>query len=68
LTTTRSTFRRVFEATVATLDRAELRRAAQASAMVLTKVSAAAAQQCQAELPEAMARYVTDALKDGECS
>ncbi len=54
------------ESTVAGLDRAELRRAAQASATVLTQVSAAAARRCPAELPAAMARYVTDALKGGE--
>jgi predicted nucleotidyltransferase len=50
------------ESTVAGLDRADLRRAARASATVLTQVSAAAAQRCPAELPSAMARYVTDAL------
>jgi hypothetical protein len=50
------------ESTVAGLDRADLRRAAQASATVLTRVSTAAAQRCRAELPSAMARYVTRAL------
>jgi hypothetical protein len=50
------------ESTVARLDRADLRRAAQASATVLTQVSVAAAQRCPAELPTAMARYVTRAL------
>jgi len=54
------------ESTVAGLDRAELRRAAQASATVLTRVSAAATQRCPAELPTAMARYVTGALEGGE--
>ena len=54
------------EATVAGLDLAELRRAAQASARVLTQVSAAAAQRHPAELPAAMARYVTNALEGGE--
>jgi hypothetical protein len=54
------------ESTVAGLDPAELRRAAQASATVLTQVSAAAAQRCRAELPAAMARYVTAALAGGE--
>jgi hypothetical protein len=50
------------ESTVAGLDAADLRRAAQASAAVLTQASAAAAQRCPAELPSAMARYVTRAL------
>ena len=50
------------ESTVAGLDHADLRRAAQASATVLTHVSAAAAQRWPAELPSAMARYVTRAL------
>jgi RimJ/RimL family protein N-acetyltransferase len=50
------------ESTVARLDRADLRRAAQASATVLTQVSAAAAQRYPAELPSAMARYVTHVL------
>jgi hypothetical protein len=48
--------------TVAGLDRADLRRAAQASAAVLTQVSAAAARRCPADLPTAMAGYVTRAL------
>jgi len=50
------------ESTVAGLDHADLRRAAQASVSVLTQVSAAAAQRCPAELPAAMADYVTRAL------
>jgi hypothetical protein len=50
------------ESTVAGLDTADLRRAAQASATVLTRVSAAAARRCPAELPSPMARYVTGAL------
>jgi hypothetical protein len=50
------------DATVAILDAADLRRAAAASAAVLTQVSAAAAERCPAELPSAMARYVTAAL------
>jgi hypothetical protein len=50
------------ESTVAGLDPADLRRAAQASASVLTRVSAAAARRCPAELPSPMARYVTRAL------
>jgi RimJ/RimL family protein N-acetyltransferase len=50
------------ESTVAGLDLADLRRAAQASATVLTQVSAVAARRCPAELPTAMARYVTHAL------
>jgi hypothetical protein len=51
------------EATVATLDAAELRRAARAAAELLTEVSArAAARVPEVELPEAMAAYVTDAL------
>jgi len=54
------------ESTVAGLDPADLRHAAQASATVLTQVSAAAAQRFPAELPSAMARYVTDALSGGE--
>lgn len=54
------------ESTAAGLDPADLRRAAQASAWVLTQVSAAAAQRYPAELPSAMARYVTGALAGGE--
>jgi hypothetical protein len=50
------------ELTVAGLDHADLRRAAQASVSVLTHVSAAAAERCPAELPAAMAGYVTRAL------
>ncbi len=50
------------ESTVAGLDRSDLRRAARASAAVLTQVSATAAQRCPAELPSAMAGYVTRAL------
>jgi hypothetical protein len=50
------------ESTVAGLDTADLRRAACASATLLAKVSASAAQQCPADLPSAMASYVTHAL------
>jgi hypothetical protein len=50
------------ESTVAGLDAADLRRAARASADVLTTVSAAAAKRHPADLPMAMAAYVTDAL------
>ncbi len=50
------------DATVAGLDAADLRRAAAASAAVLTRVSSAAAQRCPTELPSAMARYVTGTL------
>jgi hypothetical protein len=50
------------EATVATLDPAGLLAAARASATVLTQVSAAAADKYPADLPSAMARYVTQAL------
>jgi cysteine desulfurase / selenocysteine lyase len=50
------------ESTVAGLDPADLRRAARASAAVLARVSAAAAQRCPADLPAAMASYVTRAL------
>ncbi|HEY0933564.1 MAG TPA: hypothetical protein VGD91_07470, partial [Trebonia sp.] len=50
------------ESTVAGLDPADLRRAAIASAAVLAAVSAAAAQRHPAELPAAMAAYVTGAL------
>jgi hypothetical protein len=49
-------------ATVAGLDAADLRRAAAASAAVLSHVSAAAAERCPAELPAAMADYVTRVL------
>jgi hypothetical protein len=50
------------EATVAGLDSADLRRAARASAGVLAAVSEAAARRHPAELPSAMAAYVTRAL------
>jgi hypothetical protein len=50
------------DATVAGLDAADLRRAAAASAALLTEVSTAAAGRCPAELPSAMARYVTGVL------
>jgi hypothetical protein len=51
---------------LAVIAEAEVRRGAQASATVLTQVSVLAAQRWQAELPEAMARYVTAALEGGE--
>jgi len=54
------------ESTVAGLDAADLRRAARASAGVLTVVSAAAARRHPADLPAAMAGYVTRAVAD-EC-
>jgi hypothetical protein len=50
------------ESTVAGLDADDLRRAALASAGVLTMVSESAARRHQAELPVAMAAYVTRAL------
>jgi hypothetical protein len=50
------------EATVASLDTADLYRAAYASTGVLATVSAAAAQQHPADLPAAMAAYVTRVL------
>jgi hypothetical protein len=50
------------ESTVADLDAADLRRAARASTGVLAAVSAAAARRHPADLPEAMAAYVTRAL------
>ncbi len=50
------------DGTVAGLDAADLRRAAAASAAVLTRVSTAAAERCPAELPSAMASYVTRVL------
>jgi hypothetical protein len=50
------------EATVAVLDAADLRRAARASAAVLSAVSEAAARRQPAGLPDAMARYVTGLL------
>jgi hypothetical protein len=49
--------------TVARLDLADLRRAARASAEVLTAVSSLAAERYPAELPEAMAAYVTERLQ-----
>ncbi len=48
--------------TVAGLDAADLRRAARASAEILGTVSAAAARRHPADLPAAMAAYVTRAL------
>jgi hypothetical protein len=53
------------ESTVAGLDVADLRRAARASADVLAAVSATAAKRHPAELPAAMAAYVTRALAAG---
>jgi len=50
------------ESTVAGLDAADLRRAARASAGILATVSASAARRNPADLPSAMAAYVTDAL------
>jgi hypothetical protein len=50
------------KATVAALDAADLRRAARASAEVLATVSTSAAQRHPADLPAAMAAYVTRAL------
>ena len=50
------------EATVAGLDAADLRRAARASTGVLAMVSASAARRHPADLPAAMADYVTHAL------
>jgi len=50
------------ESTVAGLDAADLRRAALASATVLATASEAAARQHPADLPTAMAAYVTSAL------
>jgi hypothetical protein len=50
------------EATVAGLDVADLRRAAQASAGILDAVSASAARRHPASLPTAMAGYVTRVL------
>ena len=49
-------------ATVAVLDAADLRRAARASAGVLSAVSEAAVRRQPAALPDAMARYVTGLL------
>ena len=53
---------RGIDATVAGLDAADLRRAARASASVLTDVSSAAARRWPAELPAAMEDYVTSVL------
>jgi hypothetical protein len=50
------------ESTVAVLDSADLRRAARASATVLACVSDAAASKHPADLPSAMARYVSQKL------
>jgi hypothetical protein len=50
------------EATVAVLDAADLRRAARASAAVLSAASEAAGRRQPASLPDAMARYVTGLL------
>ena len=50
------------ESTVAGLDAADLRRAARASAVVLVTASEAAARRHPADLPTAMAAYVTRAL------
>ena len=50
------------ESTVAGLDAADLRRAARAAAEVLTTASEAAARRHPADLPAAMAAYVTRAL------
>jgi hypothetical protein len=50
------------ESTVAGLDATDLRRAGRASAGILAAVSAAAARGHPADLPEAMAAYVTRAL------
>ena len=50
------------DATVAGLDLADLRRAARATAAVLTRVSALAASAHDATLPTRMADYVTDRL------
>jgi len=51
------------ESTVAGLDPADLRRAARASAVVLVTASEAAARRHPADLPTAMAAYVTRALR-----
>jgi hypothetical protein len=53
------------EATVAGLDPADLHRAIRASAEVLVVASAAAAQRCPADVPSAMADYVTRVLTQG---
>jgi hypothetical protein len=49
------------ESTVAR-DAADLRRATRASAALITKVSTSAAQQCPADLPPAVAEYVTHSV------
>jgi hypothetical protein len=53
------------ECTVAGLDNADLRRATRASAELLADVSVSAARQCPADLPSAMADYVTHVLACG---
>jgi glucokinase len=50
------------ESTIAGLDAVDLRRAARATATVLTNASEAAARRHSADLPTAMAAYVTHAL------
>ena len=52
------------EATVAGLDTTDLYRAMRASTEVLATVSAAAARRCPADLPTAMAAYVTRVLSE----
>ena len=52
------------ESTVAGLDAADLSRAARASAEVLAAASAAAARRHPADLPAAMAAYVTRVLSE----
>ncbi len=54
------------ESTVAGLDAADLRRAARASSDVLTTVSASAARRHPADLPTAMAAYVTRVLSGAD--
>jgi hypothetical protein len=54
------------ESTVAGLDAADLRRAARASTEVLATVSASAARRHPAELPAAMAAYVTGVLSGAD--
>jgi hypothetical protein len=54
------------EASIAVLDRADLHRAARASATVLAHASEAAAKRYPAKLPSAMARHVTAALSSLE--
>ncbi len=56
------------ESTVAGLDPADLRRAARAAARVLAVASEAAARRHPADLPAAMAAYVTRALGPGATS